>query len=197
MGLISRVSSRTYRGVEGKMLRACSQFFLLFQNRFMVNSISNSICIQSREIHTTPELEHKRHIIYQRRRRKRRRYLKLHSRYADQNIESEKQKKSWYENREKEDLKNVWLENGLTSEPPQLSPSKKREILYTWFKTGKIHSIMTHEELCDYNLGIPIKAGPTKVQPVIWRGGPNNPRHKLEQHADPVWLARQKLNNTS
>ena len=103
-----------------------------------------------REISTTPSLEHKRHIVYQRRRRKRLRYRKLHYRYADQNIESEKQKVAWYDNREKEDLKNVWVENGLTNEPPQLTVAKKREIVYNWFKTGKINSIMGHEELYAY-----------------------------------------------
>merc|ERR1712048_70278 len=214
MGLISRVSSRTYRLYPKNMLKfkklvtsgyaitkpiptntgvhlhcsarslpssVCTNTNLFASN----NKTGTSVLVKQQSyapFSTTAALEHKRHIVYQLRRRKRRRLMQLNMRYADMMKDRNVELENFTTEREQQDLELVWKENGLDEEPPMLSPEKKREIVMRWYKEGKIYNIMGYDELVDYNLRTPIKAPRFKVQPKVWYLNAETPRHAAGLH---------------
>ena len=153
-----------------------------------------------RSLHTSAALDTKRHIVLQRRRRKRLRLKKINNRFADVSQLQREQKERWTKERKAADLEQVWRENGLTEEPPILSVDKKRELMVRWFKEGKLYSVMGHDELVDYNLNIPIQVGPDKLQPKCWYMDEKTPRHSHQIHFSddikkraPEFKANQKI----
>ena len=91
----------------------------------------------SPSLHTTCVLDTKRHIVLQRRRRKRLRLKKLNNRFADVHSMQRESKERWTKERMTADLEQVWRENGLTEEPPILSVEKKRELMVRWGQEGQ------------------------------------------------------------
>merc|ERR1711997_227115 len=159
--------------------------------RSLIQSTNNTRCLfplsnlydeHLRSLHTSAALDTKRHIVLQRRRRKRLRLKKINNRFADVSQLQREQKERWTKERKAADLEQVWRENGLTEEPPILSVDKKRELMVRWFQEGKLYSVMGHDELVDYNLNIPIQVAPDKLQPKCWYMDEKTPRHSHQIH---------------
>merc|ERR1711879_3196 len=164
-------------------IRVCVRTMLRLQSsliRLQPALFQQSTCLAS--LHTSAALDTKRHIVLQRRRRKRLRLKKLNNRFADVTEGQRETKERWTKERMMADLEQVWRENGLNEEPPILSVDKKRELMVRWFKEGKLYSVMGHDELVDYNLNTPIQVAPDKLQPKVWYMNENTPRHDNKIH---------------
>lgn len=113
-------------------------------------------------------------------RRRALRLKKMNYRYAAEDTNRRAAYTKWLDDRKNADLELVWKSNGLTKEPPILTLEQKKQNLLEWREKGKAYYVMTHEEICDYNIDLPLRVKPSKLQPYVWRSLEDNdiPRHQ-------------------
>lgn len=133
-----------------------------------------------RSLSTTVPLENKRFIKYILARRKALRLKKMKHRFANDIALERATHQKWENDRYSADLELVWRQNGLDEEPPILTPEEKEKKLREWYESGQILTVMSHEELSDYNTKLGIRSNSIKTQPWVWRTleNPMIPRHQ-------------------
>lgn len=147
---------------------------------FLRSNLQQACVNATRNFSTTQNLDNKRVIMYILSRRKALRKKKMRYRYANDIAFKKATRNKWHDDRHAADLELVWRQNGLEEEPPIMTFEEKDKKLREWYESGQIQTIMSHEELSDYNISLPIRTNVNKTQPWIWRTleNPSIPRHQ-------------------